>query len=217
MKTTSFALALAVAAALTVPAAHDVQAAYTGIQKCRAADGTAVYTDRPCDALNAAPAAMSGELGLRLASEEMQAVHAGFETHAGLADAALPAAHGTPTGRRSLAAGCARTPTQLAMDVQAAAGLGDVNRLAESYHWVGMTHQQAMPVLQRLEQMTRGRVLGAQFHGASMGLGLQFAHASGEMMEPQAGTLLLSLENDGATRTVQLNVEQYAGCYFVRF
>ena len=217
MKTTSFALALAVAAALTAPAAGDVQAAYTGIQKCRAPDGTALYTDKPCDQFGAAPAAMSSELGMRLVTEQAHAVQAGIEADSNFDTAILPPAHGTPTGRRSLADGCARTPTQLAMDVQAAAGLRDVNRLAESYHWVGMTHRQAMPVLQRLEEMTRGRVLAAQFHASAMGMGLQFADGSGEMMEPAAGTLLVSLQHDGGMRTMQLNVEQYAGCYFARF
>ena len=45
--------------------------------------------------------------------------------------------------RRSAAAGCARTPTQLSMDLHGSLALGDVNRLAESYHWVGMTQAQS--------------------------------------------------------------------------
>jgi hypothetical protein len=211
MKTTPFALALAAAAALTAPAARDVQAAYTGIQKCRGADGAVVYTDKPCDAFGARPEAMSTELGMRLSSEPAQAALGDLMP----AGAAPASAHGMPTGRRSLAAGCARTPTQLAMDVQASMGLRDVNRLAESYHWVGMSHEQAMPVMRQLEALTRAQVLGAQVH--SMSLGLQFADASGEMMEPHAGSLLLSLQADEGPRSVQLNVQQYAGCYFVRF
>jgi hypothetical protein len=213
MKTPSFALALAVAAALTAPAARDVQAAYTGIQKCRAADGGVVYTDKPCDAFGARPEAMSTDLGVRLSSESMQAAEAGLDMD--MEGAVVPSAQGAPTGRRSLAAGCARTPTQLAMDVQASIGLRDVNRLAESYHWVGMSHEQAMPVMRQLEALTRTQVLGSQVH--SMSMGLQFADASGEMMEPQAGTLLVSLHADEGPRTVQLNVQQYAGCYFARF
>lgn len=214
MKTTPFALALAVAAIASAPTARDAQAAYTGIQKCTAADGSTLYTDKPCAQMGAAPAAVSDELALRLANEQSQAQAAALDTLP--ADTLLPPAHGTPTGRRALAAGCARTPTQLAMDMQAAAGLGDVNRLAESYHWVGMTHEQAMPVLKRLEQFTRGQVVAAQVHGA-MSTGLQFADASGEIAAPTGGTLLLSLQHDGTTRTVQLNVESYAGCYFARF
>lgn len=218
MKTTSFALALAVAAALTAPAARDVHAAYSGIQKCRAADGTTIYTDAPCSEIGAAVAPMSTELDLRLARERTErslaGLNTGLDVTAGgtvFADAA-----GTPTGRRSLAAGCARSATQLAMDVQASIGLHDVNRLAESFHWVGMSHREALPVLQRLERMTQARVAAAQvFGGASTGL--QFADASGEAYESATGLLQLSLQADGTTQTVELNVEQYAGCYFARF
>ena len=215
MKTTPFALALAVAAVAAAPAARDAQAAYPGIQKCTASDGSTVYTDKPCVQLGAATAAVSGDLELRLASEQSREAAASDDAMLP-ADASLPAAQGTPTGRRALSAGCARSAPQLAMDMQAAAGLGDVNRLAESYHWVGMTHQQAMPVLQRLEQLTRGQVVAAQVHGGGSA-GLQFADASGDMVQPATGRLLLSLHHDGATRTVELNVEQYAGCYFARF
>lgn len=205
MKTTSFALALAVAAAISVPASNDVQAAYSGIQKCRAADGTAVYTDKPCDALNARTEAMSMDVAMRL-----QADAAASEAFP--ANAAIAPAHGTATGRRSLAAGCARTPTQLAMDVQASMGLRDVNRLAESFHWVGMSSEQAKPVMKQLEALTRTQLLSAQVHSYSMGL--QFADASGEMTEGDAGTLMLALHGDEGARSLQLNVQQYAGCYF---
>ncbi|HEY4583014.1 MAG TPA: hypothetical protein VIG88_09145 [Lysobacter sp.] len=48
MKVPMSVLTLALGLGLTLPASPDVQAAYTGIQRCRAPDGTAVYTDRPC-------------------------------------------------------------------------------------------------------------------------------------------------------------------------
>lgn len=213
MKTTPFVLALAVAAALTAPAARDAQAAYTGIQKCRAADGTAVYTDKPCTQLDAAPVAMSSELDLRLASERAR-----MPAQDPSLDGAqfAPAAGTQLAGRRSLADGCARSATQLAMDVQASMALGDVNRLAESYQWVGMSNAQALPVMQRLERMAKARVVAARvFAGTSMGL--QFADASGEIHEPDGGVLMLTMQDDGATRPLELNVEQYAGCYFMRF
>lgn len=207
MKTTSFALALAAAAALTAPAARDVQAAYTGIQKCRAADGSVVYTDKACDAFGATAEAMSPDLGLRLSQADAMPGEA--------IDAGMPAARGMPTGRRALASGCARTPMQLAMDVQASMGLRDVNRLAESYHWVGMSHEQAMPVMRQLEAITRMQLLASQVHAG--GLGMQFADAGGASDAPQAGSLLLSLQAEEGPRTLQLNVQPYAGCYFVRF
>jgi hypothetical protein len=218
MKTTSFALAIAVAAALTAPAARDVQAAYSGIQKCRASDGTVLYTDKPCADFGAAPAPASTELELRLANERTQMALAGVDPGVEImpAGASLADAAGTPTGRRSLAAGCARSATQLAMDVQASIALRDVNRLAESFHWVGKTHAQALPLLQRLERLTHARVVASRVYGG-VGTGLQFADATGEAVETGAGTLLLTLQADGRTQPLELNVEQYAGCYFARF
>lgn len=214
MKTTSFALALAAAVALSAPASRDVQAGYTGINKCRGSDGGVVYTDEPCESFGARQEPMSTDLGMRLASESSR-IPSDITGDAALADAMLPSAQGTPAGRRSLASGCARTPTQLAMDVQASLGLRDVNRLAESYYWVGMDHQASIPVMKRLEALSRTQLLGAQVQ--TMSMGLQFADASGEMMEPQAGTLALSLQTEEGPRSVHLNVRQYAGCYFASF
>lgn len=209
MKTASFAFALATAAALTAPASRDVQAAFTGIQKCEAMDGSIVYTDKPCAQLGAEPQPMSSELGRAVAREALQATNAAWR------DTSIAPMHAVATGRRAVASGCARSPTQLAMDVQASIGLHDVNRLAESYHWVGMSHEQAQPVLRQLDALSRMQVTGAQAFVADMGL--QFADASGEMMAPSTGTLLLALHGEGGPRSLQLNVEQYAGCYFARF
>jgi hypothetical protein len=209
MKTMTFALTLAAAAALTAPVARNAEAAYTGVQKCRAADGTTVYTDAACGQFGATPAPMSSELGLRLASERADALQGDV-----VPGSLLPDAAGTPTGRRSLAAGCARSPAQLAMDVQASIGLHDVNRLVESFHWVGVSHQEALPVLQRLDSISRSRVLASQVHGS---LGSQFADAGHRATLAAPARLQLVLQGDEAPRSLDLNVEQYSGCYFARF
>lgn len=214
MNTTSFALTLAAAIALSIPASRDVQAGYTGINKCRAADGGVVYTDEPCEAFGARQEPMSTAVGMQLAGESSH-MPPRSTGDAVVADAMIPSAQGASSGRRSLASGCARTPAQLAMDVQASLHLRDVNRLAESYYWVGMDHDASIPVMKRLEALSRTTLLGAQVQTTSMGL--QFADASGEMMEPQAGSLLLSLRTEEGPRSVQLNVRQYAGCYFASF
>lgn len=222
MKTTSLALTLAAAAALMVPAARDVQAAYTGIQRCEMPDGSRLYTDKPCAQFNARPSAMSSELGMRLASEQSREAElrmlAGVDDLQALSsDPMLASSAGTPAGRRSVAAGCARTPTQLAMDLQGSIALHDVNRLAESYHWVGMSHAQAKPLLQRLDRMAQQQVVATQYYSASMGLGLDLADAGGWGDGGDAGTMLVQLHGDGSTQALELNVHRYAGCYFLRF
>ena len=211
MKAATSALTFALGLGLMLPASPDAHAAYGGIQHCRAADGTSVYTDKPCTFVGAAPAAMSTDLGMRLASEASREP----EAYADVAqsDAVLPQAG---AGRRSLLAGCARTPTQLAMDIEGSVALHDVNRLAESWHWVGMTQAQATPVMKRLERLSKSQLQSAHYYDAQMGFGLQLASAGSEV-DGRAGILHVSLGGDHGMHSLELNVERYAGCYFVHF
>lgn len=211
MKLPSAVATIALGVALSAPAVQDVQAAYSGIQRCRGADGTAVYTDKPCTMVGAQADAMSSELAMRLRSEAMR--------EPVMADAAL-AAHATamPVGRRSAAAGCARTTTQLAMDIQGSVALHDVNRLAESYHWVGMGHRESIPVMQRLDRVSHGQVVATQYFDAQIGSAYGFAsNSEGLPDDGAAGILQVQLAGEEGTQMLELNVERYAGCYFVRF
>lgn len=212
MKTLPIAAALAVAVLLS--GQRDAEAvSAAGIQRCEGPSGEVIYTDKPCTQFGAQPAAMSDDLHIRLAqSEPAVASLSGDTALAAMPTVATPAA----AARRSTAAGCARSPTQLAMDVQGSVLLHDVNRLAESYHWVGMSHQAALPVMRQLEALVRSRSASAQVH-ATPTMGLQFADASGEPVDMAAGTLVLTAATDEGMRTVQMNVEEYAGCYFVKF
>lgn len=215
MKSPLTVFALAVGLGLTLPASPVAHAGLNGIQRCRAADGTAVYTDKPCTFFNAKPEAMPNELGLRLASEASREP----EAYADLAqsDAVLPAS-GQAVGRRSLLAGCARTPTQLAMDLQGSMALHDVNRLAESWYWVGMTQKQATPVMQRLERLARQDLASARYFDAQIGFGLQLASAGdGYPDDGRAGVMQIQVGGRDGAVPMELNVERYAGCYFVRF
>lgn len=217
MKTPTLALTLALGAVLALPAPRVAEAGYTGLNKCRKADGSMLYTDKACTDFAATPEAMSNELGLRLASESrIEQAMAPADESIATAGAVVPAATGVAYGRRSAADGCARTPTQLAMDVQASIALHDVNRLAESYHWAGMKHDDAMRVMRRLEQVARQQVLGAAVSGGG-GLGLDFADAGGSAVAGAAGYLQVSLQGDGGPRSLHMNVKPYAGCYFARF
>lgn len=206
-------LTLALGLALALPASPDAQAAFGGIQRCRAPDGTAVYTDKPCMAFNAKPEALPSELGLRLASEATREPSA-------YADAARTdeIAMSPAPGRRSLQSGCAKSPTQLAMDLQGSIALHDVNRLAESWHWVGITQKQSVPVMKRLESMARARAAETRYHDAQIGFGLQLAsNGDGYPDDGRAGILQMHLVGGDGAQALELNVERYAGCYFVRF
>ena len=101
---------------------------------------------------------------------------------AGAIGGQAPGAHplsGHAPGRRSAASGCARTATQLQMDLRGAFALGDVNRVAESYHWVGISSDQARTTMDRLQQLTNHPVLDTRYYNAGIGAGSLLASASG--------------------------------------
>jgi hypothetical protein len=212
MKASMSVFAIALGLGLLLPASPDARAGYVGIQHCRAADGSSVYTDKPCTFVGAKPAAMSADLGMRLASEASREPAAYAD--GARSNAVVPA--GQAIGRRSLLAGCARTPTQLAMDIQASIAQKAVNRLAESWHWVGVTQAQATPVMKRLERLAREQVQATHYYDAQMGFGLQLASA-GTDSDGRAGILQVSTGGEDGMQSLELNVERYAGCYFVHF
>jgi hypothetical protein len=219
------ALAAASIAALAAllpgsPVTREAQAA-TGIQRCEAGDGTTIYTDKPCTLFGARATPMSGELMTRVvrSMRESTGAEAPTSLQGGYADAAayLPdAPRPTTISRRSPASGCAATPTQLAMDLRGAFALGDVNRIAESYHWVGMGHKQAAQVMQRLEQLAAQPLVDTQYFDATISLG-GYADAGAGIGSGAGGIMQLMFGNASAARVVDLDVERYAGCYFVRF
>jgi hypothetical protein len=223
---TALATAAIAATAALLPGSPMVSEANaaTGIQRCEASDGTVVYTDKPCAAFNARATPMSGELMTRVAriqrEEATRAVATGGMPGA-YADAAAflpgsePAAAMAPA-RRSASDGCARTPTQLAMDLRGAFALGDVNRIAESYHWVGMASSQAAGVMAQLERLATDPLVDTQFFDASISFG-GFADAGSGAAASQGGIMQLMFGDDGVSRVIDMDVERYEGCYFVRF
>ncbi|KGM57396.1 hypothetical protein N799_08130 [Lysobacter arseniciresistens ZS79] len=206
-----FSIAAAtVLAASAMPCNAPAQSA--GIQRCIAPDGTAIYTDKACAAFGAEAAPMSGALVSRL-------VHDGADTGAinfTGQDGPRPVA----VARRSAASGCARSTTQLAMDLHGAWGLGDVNRIAESYHWVGMDSTQARSVMERLDRLSAATLWDTQFFDARIGSGaMQFADASvtPAARDGNVGIMQLVFAEGSGQRVQDLEVRRYRGCYFVRF
>jgi hypothetical protein len=196
-------------ALLSVPASP-VALATTGIMKCANPDGSTVYTDRACrPGSTAVP--ISGQLLTRIARDEARSGNA--------IDASPPGA--IPVGpRRSVADGCARTARQLQMDLRAAIALGDVNRIAESYHWVGLSTREGERVLDRLQRMARQPVADAHYFDAVIASPLDpeaVEIASADTGPGSAGMLQLQLGGGTGASVVDLDVERYAGCYFVKF
>lgn len=198
-------LAAALLVASTPPGIAPAHAQSRGIQRCEAADGTAIYTDRACGSLGATASPMSGELLTRLASS-------GGDLDPGM----FGARRAQSVARRSLASGCARSSTQLSMDLQGAWALGDVNRIAESYHWVGLGTGQARTIMQRLDRLAAQPLWQAHYFDARIGGAMHYADAAAGA--PSGTGVMQLVFADGASRQVQdFEVRRYRGCYFIEF
>ena len=194
-----------------VPAAAPLHAA-SAILRCQSPDGTLVYTDKACGAFGAKAAPMPGALLSRIYQDEAR-----FDSDSDAdAPAVLP-----PVERRSASRGCARTPTQLAMDLRGSLALGDVNRVAESYHWVGMSSRQGERTLDRLQRLIGKPVLDSHYFDAQIGAsvdGSTLLASNDNSIGGDAGMLQLVLGGgDTARSAIDFDVHRYAGCYFVTF
>lgn len=201
--------------AAAMPLSAPLNATAVPVQRCQAPDGTTMYTDKPCGMFGAQAAPMSGELLTRIAREQAMAENGGTDdTYTD----AIDMAGAVPVSRRSAASGCARSTTQLSMDLQGAMALGDVNRIAESYHWVGLSNRQGQQLMQRLETLAGQSLVKAQYYNAQIGSGLQLAGAGpSAAFGGNAGMMQMTFGQGGARTVVDLDVERYQGCYFVRF
>jgi hypothetical protein len=199
----TFATTLLLCAA---PAAAPLHAT-SAILRCQSADGSLVYTDKACSAFGAKAAPMPGTLLTRIYHDEAR-----FGDDDG--NAIQPQVTAA-VGRRDPSSGCARTPTQLAMDLRGSLALGDVNRVAESYHWVGMSSRQGERTLDRLQALIGKPVLDSHYFDAQISM----ASADGDVSASggDGGMLQLVLANDDDRSAIDFDVHKYAGCYFVTF
>lgn len=182
------------------------------IQRCEADDGNAVYTDKPCALFQARPTRVSDDLAIRLAMAEAAEAAAIPALSLGpYRDASEPLEPQTVAapGRRSPASGCARSPQQLSRDLVGAFALHNVNRVAESYHWVGMSHRQALPVMKQLERLSTRTLTDARYLGAW----IASSEAAAGPTPADAGMMQLIFA-DGS-RIVDFSVRRYSGCYFI--
>lgn len=191
-----------------------------GLQRCQTQDGTVLYTDKACGVLGASATPISAELITRIAREEAMS-NAQPSDESGQDNLAMTAA----AGRRSLAGGCARTPTQLAMDLRGAFALGDVNRIAESYHWTGLSHEDGKRIMQRLEQFIDNRVSDVDYFNAQIqtvgvdgfGADANALASTASTFGGSAGVMQVRFGTGASTSVADLDVEKYSGCYFVKF
>ena len=227
MNKTLLAIFAATFALSTAPVSAPAVAT-SAIQRCQSTDGQLVYTDKACAVFGAKAVPMSGELLTRIARETSREE---AQAPAGLAPAGLANAADSPldstvnVSRRSPGSGCARTPTQLAMDLRGSLALGDVNRVAESYHWVGMSNAQAYRTMDRLQALIGKPVVDSHYFDAQISsspLGTDagapwVATSSSNGIGGSAGILQVVLGAGASTSIIDFDVERFADCYFVKF
>lgn len=212
MKTLSAAFVLSI---LAMSLGSHPSSAAGDIQRCETEEGARVYTDRACALFAATAVPMSGEMLGRIAREETRSLAAAIEQ--GIAvEVDLPTTR--HYGRRSVVSGCARTPTQLSMDLQGAFALGSVNRVAESYHWIGLDHPRAQRIMDRLEHLGRRPLADSRYYAAQI-----FDADDDAWLATSAGTLgsggvmQLVFGEASSSSVTDFQVVRYAGCYFVKF
>jgi hypothetical protein len=224
MNRTLFLSTALLTALAALPAPTPAEAASDGalLLRCKSPDGTVGYTDRSCAVFGAKAVPIDAELVSRIVRDRarharMEAAAAGAEPGFDMGSAMRiddTYASTTTPGRRSPASGCARSPAQLATDLHASVALGDVNRIAESYHFAGMSTAAGERVLDRLQRYAGRAVVDSSYYAATIGP----AKAGGSDDGDAAGVLQLEVDGqDGGAAAVDFDVERYAGCYFVSF
>lgn len=179
--------------------------ASTGVARCAMPDGTYAYTNVSCGRLGGRHVALPVDVQNRILGElRREALKDG---------APLPAAEGLLAGlpsrgtQRPRGRGCATSPRQLAADLRASMAQGDVNRIAESFDWAGMSHEQAMRMMARIQRLGGVSLLGAEFFGSGRG---------GDQYVATGGTLQVVLQDQGGPRVADFDVRRDGGCYFLQ-
>ncbi|HET6434828.1 MAG TPA: hypothetical protein VFG18_03895 [Xanthomonadaceae bacterium] len=205
--------AFALACLVAVPALLAVAppARSTAVQRCATADGAIAYTDGACAAIGARPAPMRIELIGRLVSEARREGREPDLPGALAGDEATSA-----PARRSPSDGCARTPRQLARDLRGAFALGDVNRVAESYHWAGMSNREGQRTLDRLGHLVGRRAVASRYFAAQIASLGDDGWGDGPR-GGDAGILQVVFADDGMQQALEFDVHRYRDCYFVSF
>ncbi len=198
-------LAFATASAITLVSMPRSAGAATGVARCAMPDGSYAYTGSACSALGGEHVALPVEVQNRIRRER---VHEAQLAGAPLVASGLLSGPAFASAPRPKGQGCATTPRQLAADLRVSMAQGDVNRIAESFDWAGMSHDRAIQVMSRLERLGGVALVDAEYFGAG-------PDGSAAAAGP-GGTLQVVLDEAGEHRVADFDVRRDSGCYFLR-
>lgn len=175
--------------------------AATGVARCAMPDGTYAYTSTSCNELGGSHAALPADVQNRIRHERRREARL---TGASLPAEGLFAQAPSAVSSRPKGQGCATTPQQLAVDLRASMANGDVNRIAESFDWAGMSHGRAMQMMTHIDRLGGVSLVDAEYFGSTLDAGAQ------------GGTLQLVLQDEGVDKVTDFSVRRNGGCYFLQ-
>lgn len=197
---------------LAIPGWQAVQA-QSAIHRCIGSDGGVIFTDRPCADMHASERAIA-------------------------APATAVKTTTTPvSGVKIFARSCAHSPDDLLFGVRLALEAHDVNRLAEFYHWTGMSTAAAYQLLDRLGSFSRRPLMDVQLvssvdakngqdagadqspNSAEQSLAMVAAPETSEP-SPSLGLLRVAQatnEDDLTVQTTDFRIVSNAGCWWIHF
>lgn len=216
MRTLLATASLAATALVALPSMPRDAHATTSVLRCELPDGTHLYTNKACGSVGGKASPMDADVLDRIRSEQRREVRMATG-HSGADPAAVPTEPGAQRWasaavpvRRPVTGGCAGSPEQLAVDLQASLAMRDVNRVAESFDWVGMGNTRASQVFKQLEQMTASQqVVDADYFEASI--------SYGGVPTVNHGLMQLTLASAQGSRVESYDVTRQQDCYFLRY
>ena len=185
--------------------------AKAGVVRCQMSDGSHAYSNKACSALGAKAMPLPAAVLNRIESDQRREARLnGFE----VTDASsIPLQVGV---RRAVQRGCAGDPRQLAVDLTASVAMRDVNRVAESFDWAGMSNAQAQRVMSRLERLSTQVVVDAEYFDATIGGQVMLADA-GRAYAGSTGQMQVTIADGSNESVLDFDVRRDEGCYFLKY
>lgn len=185
--------------------------AKAGVVRCQMSDGSHAYSNKACSAFGAKATPLPAAVLNRIESDQRrEAKLNGIEP----ADASsMPLQTGE---RRAVQRGCAGDPRQLAVDLAASVAMRDVNRVAESFDWAGMSHAQAQHVMSRLERLSTQVVRDAEYFDGTLGGQVMLGDA-GRAYDGATGQMQVTIAEGNNESIVDFDVRRDEGCYFLKY
>lgn len=138
----------------------------------------------------------------------------------------LPRIGGSGMFARPQRGGCARTLDELSYEVATAIDLQDANRLAASYHWVGMGGDNAYRVFARLEAIAQRPMLDIGPAGGGIDAEPRWVEDADGFLNPvypkprpPTGLSILQSPSRNSTQSIRtvFGLRRHMGCLWISF